>query len=346
MASAADLVGELEALNKTNIVRLREAPVDGEPALRNLYAECVGSLRNRQREAIRSADAAGKKALGQATNPLLAQLEEVFAARLSALAGAEREKDLLRTVDVTLPGRQPRAGHIHPTTRARREIERIFARLGFALATGPEVETDFHNFEALAIPKDHPARDMQDTFYIAGASDLLLRTHTSPVQIRTMLAQKPPVRVICPGAVYRRDDDPTHSPMFYQVEGLVVDEGISLADLKGILLHWFREFFGPATRIRLRPSFFPFTEPSAELDVSCPFCGGGGCRTCKQTGFIEVGGCGMVDPEVFRHVGYDSEKYTGFAFGFGIDRMAMLKYNVSDIRLLFEGDHRLLGQFP
>ena len=224
--------------------------------------------------------------------------------------------------------------------------------MGFTIESGPEVESDFYNFEALNVPKDHPARDMQDTFYIAGLPDVVLRTHTSPVQIRTMLRSKPPIRAIMPGAVYRKDEDATHSPMFHQVEGLVVDEGISLADLKGTLLAWVRELFGPDIGIRLRPSFFPFTEPSAELDIGCVFCRGTGvgekgpCRVCKATGFLEVGGAGMVDPEVFRHVGYDSERYTGFAFGFGIDRMAMLKYGINHIGLLFDGDARFLAQFP
>jgi len=246
---------------------------------------------------------------------------------------------------VTLPGRARRLGHLHPITLARREIEAIFAQIGFTVAVGPQVETDFHNFEALAMPKDHPARDMQDTFYVDGSPDVVLRTHTSPVQIRTMLAQKPPVRVIVPGTVYRRDDDATHSPMFNQVEGLCVDEGVTFADLKGVLLHFARRFFGDKIGVRLRPSFFPFTEPSAEIDFTCVFCGGKGCRTCKQTGWIEIGGSGMVDPEVFRHVGYDSEKYTGFAFGWGIDRMAMLKYGIDNIPLFFEGDVRFARQF-
>jgi phenylalanyl-tRNA synthetase alpha chain len=207
------------------------------------------------------------------------------------------------------------------------------------------VETDFHNFAALAMPKDHPARDMQDTFYIADAPDVLLRTHTSPVQIREMLRQPPPLRLIAPGTVYRKDDDATHSPMFNQVEGLCVDEGVSFGDLKGVLLHFAHRFFGPEAGVRLRPSFFPFTEPSAEIDFSCAFCRGAGCRTCKQSGWIEVGGAGMVDPEVFRNVGIDSERYTGFAFGWGIDRMAMLRYGIDDIKLFFDGDPRFVRQF-
>jgi phenylalanyl-tRNA synthetase alpha chain len=205
------------------------------------------------------------------------------------------------------------------------------------------VETDFNNFEALAMPKDHPARDMQDTFYVTG--DVVLRTHTSPVQIRTMMARKPPLAIICPGTVYRRDDDPTHSPMFMQVEGLLVGQGVSLAQLKGTLLHFVHRFFGQDIGLRFRASYFPFTEPSAEVDLGCVFCRGAGCRTCKQSGYLEIGGAGMVDPEVFRHVGYDPEAVTGFAFGMGIDRMAMLRHGVSDIKLLYENDVRFLRQF-
>ncbi|MSP60485.1 MAG: phenylalanine--tRNA ligase subunit alpha [Myxococcales bacterium] len=319
-----------------------------EQALREVHARYggrEGAIKRAVQAAINAAPKDRKREVGQVGNAALQRIEGAFEARLRSLGDEARTRDLARTVDVTLPGRSHRPGHLHPITHARRAIERIFAQLGFTLATGPQVETDFHNFEALAMPPDHPARDMQDTFYLAN-SDLLLRTHTSPVQIRTMLAQRPPVRVICPGTVYRRDDDPTHSPMFHQVEGLLVDEQVTFADLKGVLLHFARAFFGPATTVRLRPSFFPFTEPSAEFDLSCVFCAGAGCRTCKNTGWIEVGGAGMVDPEVFRHVDYDSERYTGFAFGFGIDRMAMLKYRISDIRLLYEGDHRLLEQFP
>ncbi|MCS6915727.1 MAG: phenylalanine--tRNA ligase subunit alpha [Myxococcota bacterium] len=320
--------------------------VHSEPDLRALHARFAGregEIRRRLAEALREAPPAHKRSIGQAGNTALQRAEELFAARLQALRQAARARDLARTVDVTLPGRGRRLGHLHPLTMVRRELEAIFGELGFVVATGPQVETDFHNFEALAMPKDHPARDMQDTFYLPG--DLLLRTHTSPVQVRTMLAQKPPIRIIAPGRVYRRDDDATHSPMFNQIEGLVVDEGVSMADLKGTLLHLIRRFFGPSLGMRLRPSFFPFTEPSAEVDMECPFCHGSGCRTCKGTGFIEIMGCGMVDPEVFRQVGIDSERYTGFAFGGGIDRMAMLRYGVSDLRLFFSGDVRLSRQF-
>ncbi|HJZ86788.1 MAG TPA: phenylalanine--tRNA ligase subunit alpha [Polyangia bacterium] len=283
-----------------------------------------------------------KKRLGQAANQVKAEVEDIVSARLRALTAEEQAADLARTVDVTLPGRAAPLGHLHPITQARRDIERIFGELGFEVATGPQVETDFHNFEALAMPKDHPARDMQDTFYVT--DDVVLRTHTSPVQVRVMLRQPPPVKIICPGVVYRRDDDPTHSPMFHQVEGLLVDTNVSLADLKGVLLHFVRRFFGADFSVRLRPSFFPFTEPSAEIDLLCVFCRGQGCRTCKS-GWLEIGGSGMVDPEVFRHVGYDKYDVTGFAFGMGIDRMAMLRHGISDIKLLFENDVRFLRQF-
>ena len=340
-SSPAELEAELSPL----LEAMRASPAADEHALRKLKADTVGRMRDKQKDAIRSADGPGKKAIGQLTNRFVADAERAFEERLGELHEAARRRDLERTVDVTLPGRAARLGHLHPITLARREIEAIFAQLGFVVAEGPQVETDFHNFEALAMPKDHPARDMQDTFYIAGQKDVLLRTHTSPVQIRTMLAEKPPVRIIAPGKVYRRDDDPTHSPMFNQVEGLVVDEGVSLADLKGVLMHFARRFFGEQHRARLRPSFFPFTEPSAEIDFSCTFCDARGCARCKGTGWIEIGGAGMVDPDVFAHVGYDSERFTGFAFGWGIDRMAMLRYRVDDIKLLFDGDARLARQF-
>jgi phenylalanyl-tRNA synthetase alpha chain len=322
----------------------KSAPAPDEPALRKLKADHVGLMRQKQKDALR-APGVDKKAIGQLTNQFVDEAEAIFEARLAALAEARRREDLERTVDVTLPGRARRLGHLHPITLTRREIEAIFAQLGFTVAVGPEIETDFNNFEALAMPKDHPARDMQDTFYVEGMADVVLRTHTSPVQIRTMLAHPPPVRIIAPGPVYRKDDDPTHSPMFNQVEGLCVDEGVTFGDLKGVLLHFAHRFFGPGIGVRLRPSFFPFTEPSAEIDFTCVFCGGAGCRTCKGGGWIEIGGAGMVDPEVFRHVGYDSEKYTGFAFGWGIDRMAMLKYRVNDIKLFFDGDVRFARQF-
>jgi phenylalanyl-tRNA synthetase alpha chain len=345
---ASPLEEQLNRLQAEFLAALRDSST--EQQIRKVYADyggANGSIRAAQKQALKTAQNAEKKAIGQLTNAVVQAVDAAFEARLKDLADEARKRDLARVLDVTLPGRAHRLGHLHPITLARREIEQIFAQLGFVVAEGPQVETDFHNFEALAMPKDHPARDMQDTFYVDGASDLLLRTHTSPVQIRTMLAQKPPVRIIAPGPVYRKDDDPTHSPMFNQVEGLCVDEGITFADLKGVLLHFARRFFGEGIQARLRPSFFPFTEPSAEVDFTCVFCGGAGtpgCR-CKGSGWIEIGGAGMVDPEVFRHVGYDPERYTGFAFGWGIDRMAMLRYRIDDIKLFFDGDARLARQF-
>ncbi len=314
--------------------------VASQQALRAVHARYLGKegeIRRRLAEALKAAPGPEKKGVGQAGNAAMQRAEEIFQARLASLREEVRQADLARLVDVTLPGRPRRLGSLHPLTLVRRELEQIFGELGFVVATGPQVETDFHNFEALAMPADHPARDMQDTFYFPD-EQLVLRTHTSPVQIRTMLAHKPPVRIIAPGKVYRKDDDPTHSPMFNQIEGLLVDQGVSFADLKGTLLHFVRRFFGPDVAMRLRPSFFPFTEPSAEVDIQCHFCHGAGCRTCKGTGYIEILGCGMVDPEVFRQVGYDSERYTGFAFGGGIDRMAMLRYGIDDLRLFFSGE--------
>lgn len=246
-------------------------------------------------------------------------------------------------VDISLPGRCPPYGRKHPLTQVADEIKQIFQGMGFSIAEGPEVETDYYNFEALNIPRDHPARDMQDTFYVT--EDIVLRTHTSPVQIRVMEAQKPPVRVIMPGKVYRHDSDITHSPMFHQVEGLFVDENVTLGDLKGTLEAFVHKMFGREIRLRFRASFFPFTEPSAEVDISCVICSGSGCRVCSQTGWLEILGCGMVDPALFKVVNYDSEKYTGFAFGMGIERIAMLKYGIDDIRLFFENDLRFLKQF-
>jgi phenylalanyl-tRNA synthetase alpha chain len=252
-------------------------------------------------------------------------------------------------VDVTLPGRGHRHGTLHPLTLVRREIEGIFLGLGFEVRTGPWIETEWNNFDALNTPADHPARDMQDTFFVEGG--LILRSHTSPVQVRTMLAGPPPVKIIAPGNVFRRDDDATHTPMFPQVEGLHVDKDVSFEDLKATLFTFVQRFFGPGTKIRLRPSFFPFTEPSAEVDASCFVCEGklplrATCRLCKSTGWLEIGGSGMVHPNVFKAVGYDKHDVTGFAFGMGLSRMAMLKYGVTDLRLFYENDLRFLEQFP
>lgn len=246
-------------------------------------------------------------------------------------------------VDVTLSGRGIQPGGLHPVTRTLNRIEQLFAQLGFSVAQGPEIEDDYHNFEALNIPASHPARAMHDTFYFN--ANTLLRTHTSPVQIRTMLAEKPPLRVIAPGRVYRCDSDLTHTPMFHQVEGLMIDAEVSFADLKGLLHDFLRAFFERDSKVRFRPSYFPFTEPSAEVDIECVICGGDGCRVCKHTGWLEVLGCGMVHPNVFKSVNIDPEQHIGFAFGMGVERLAMLRYGVNDLRLFFENDLRFLRQF-
>jgi phenylalanyl-tRNA synthetase alpha chain len=245
--------------------------------------------------------------------------------------------------DVTLPGRRIPCGHLHPITQTTEEICRIFARLGFRVVEGPEVELDYYNFEALNMPKDHPSRDMQDTFYIS--NNVVLRTHTSPMEIRVMEAQSPPVNIISPGKVYRPDSDISHTPMFHQVEGLLVDKGVTFGDLKGTLTAFVHQMFGGDTRLRFRASFFPFTEPSAEVDIQCVVCRGKGCRTCSHTGWLEILGSGMNDPELYRFVGYDPEVYSGFAFGMGVERVAMLKSGLDDIRLFFENDIRFLQQF-
>ena len=255
----------------------------------------------------------------------------------------KRRPSKSETFDTTLPGRREISGTLHPITQVMEEIKSIFLGLGFQVEEGPEIETDYYNFEALNIPKDHPARDMQDTFYVEG--EAVLRTHTSPVQIHVMEDREPPLRIIAPGKVYRCDSDVSHTPMFHQIEGLMVDENVSFSHLKGIMSIFLQEVFGEDTKVRFRPSFFPFTCPSAEVDIQCVICGGKGCRVCSQTGWVEILGAGMVDPAVFKFVNYDSEKWTGFAFGLGIERIAMLKYGINDIRLFFENDLRFLKQF-
>ena len=293
-----------------------------------------------------SIPAAERPRIGEQTNRAKASVEAAIAARLEGLKAEERRVTLQADrPDLTLPGRRPDPGPVHPITRVTEEIIEVFEGLGFSVAEGPEVESDYYNFAALNFPDDHPARDMQDTFHVG--PDALLRTHTSPVQIRTMKAQRPPVRIICLGKVYRRDIlDATHSPMFHQVEGLAVDKHITMADLKATLQLFAREMFGPKSTVRFRPSFFPFTEPSAEVDVRCFKCGGdGACRFCKNSGWLEIGGSGMVHPNVLRNVGYDPEEVTGWAFGMGIDRIALLKYEIDDIRLFFDNDLRFLQQF-
>jgi phenylalanyl-tRNA synthetase alpha chain len=293
-----------------------------------------------------------RRELGRRANELKQAIEEALAAREAAVA---HDAPPAGAVDVTLPGRRPRAGRRHPLTIVQERVEDIFLGMGYQILEGPELEDDWHNFEALNMPPEHPARDMQDTLYLAsplpvadgGRDATLLRTHTSGMQIRYMEANQPPVRVIAPGRVYRRDNfDATHTPMFSQVEGLVVDEGISLGDLKGTLNAFAERFFHAKVRTRFRPSFFPYTEPSAELDVECQGCHGKGCPLCKHTGWIEVLGCGMVNPAVFEAVGYDPERYTGFAFGVGIERLAIRQYGIDDIRMFYENDLRFLDQVP
>ena len=281
---------------------------------------------------------------GQAINRAKQQLQQRVEARRRTLEAAALQQRLAsETIDVTLPGRGQRSGGLHPVTRTLERIERLFANSGFKVVEGPEIEDDYHNFEALNIPAHHPARAMHDTFYFD--EHLLLRTHTSPVQIRVMENTKPPMKIIAPGRVYRCDSDLTHTPMFHQVEGFLVDEDVSFADLKGVIYDFLQSFFERDLKLRFRPSYFPFTEPSAEVDIECVMCNGGGCRVCGHTGWLEVLGCGMVHPEVFRYVGIDSEKYTGYAFGMGVERLTMLRYGVNDLRLFFENDLRFLKQF-
>ncbi len=289
-------------------------------------------------------DPAERPKVGEAINQAKSAIQDAIEHRKVSLANSQLEEELANgSVDITLPGRRSFLGGLHPVTQVLNRIEELFIGSGYEVVTGPEVEDEYHNFEALNIPEHHPARAMHDTFYF-GDGDLL-RTHTSPSQVRTMEKQNPPIRVICPGRVYRRDSDLTHSPMFHQVEGLVVDEGISFADLKGTLTEFLMKFFEKELAVRFRPSYFPFTEPSAEVDVQCVNCNGKGCRVCSNTGWLEVLGSGMVHPNVLNMSGIDTEKYSGFAFGFGADRLAMLLYEVNDLRLFFESDLRFLRQF-
>ncbi len=278
---------------------------------------------------------------GKSANILKRRLEEEFKTAFEKMDSAEAQR--VEAIDVSLPGRPVPLGTLHPITQIIREICAIFQKLGFDIAEGPEVESDYYNFEALNIPKNHPARDMQDTFYVS--ENIVLRTHTSPLQVRMMEKQKPPVRIVAPGKVYQCDSDITHTPMFHQVEGLLVDEDISFGDLKGVLTAFVQQMFDEQTSLRFRPSFFPFTEPSAEVDILCVMCRGNGCRVCSQTGWLEVLGSGMVHPAVFENVGYDTSRYNGFAFGMGVERITMLKYGIDDIRKFFENDYRFLKQF-
>ena len=341
------LVEEILALGE--VFRGEVAPLKDEQELRAAQARFLGkkgSLSELMKR-MGSLPPAERPRVGEAANRVKQLIEEEVARKLLRIAALRRKRDLERLVDVTLPGRTMSNGHLHILTQVRRELCAIFAELGFEVATGPQVETDFHNFEALAMPADHPARDMQDTFYVGDGAGTLLRTHTSPVQIRTMLTRKPPLAIIAPGVVYRRDDDPTHSPMFTQLEGLCVDKGIRMSDLKGVLLHFVQRFFGPGLGLRFRASYFPFVEPGAEVDMRCSFCHGArsDCRLCKGSGWLEIGGAGMVDPRVFEQVGIDATAVSGFAFGMGLERMAMLRHGIHDIKLAYEGDLRFARQF-
>jgi len=321
---------ELEAASDGEAVKDLSVKYLGRKGLVTQYLRSISNLPQEMRPG------AGKKA-----NKIKQRLDAIFANALQQFESAPYQKD--GRIDVSLPGRRTRRGFLHPITQITHQICDIFVRLGFDVAEGPEIETDYYNFEALNIPKNHPARDMQDTFYIS--EEIVLRTHTSPTQPRIMEKQQPPVRIISPGKVYRCDSDLTHTPMFHQVEGLLVDEQVSFGDLKGILTTFVHQMFDEETSLRFRPSFFPFTEPSAEVDIRCVMCKGDGCRVCSKTGWIEVLGSGMVHPAVFENVGYDTTRYTGFAFGMGVERIAMLKFGIDDIRKFFENDLRFLRQF-
>ena len=338
------MIKDLEELRKKAEEELDRAGTEEELlAVKTRYLGRKGLLTGLLRN-ITGVPPEERPLFGKLSNEIKDILTAKIEGALQNIASRRRNETLLRErVDVTLPGRGVKYGRLHPITQVSFEIIDIFSGLGFSVVEGPEVELDYYNFEALNIPKDHPARDMQDTFYVE--ENIVLRTHTSPVQIRTMEKQKPPVRILSPGRVYRPDSDVSHTPMFHQIEGLLVDKGITFGDLKGILTFFVRKVFGEKTAIRFRPSFFPFTEPSAEVDIECVMCHGKGCRVCGQSGWLEILGSGMVDPEVFKNVGYDPEAVSGFAFGLGLERIAMLKYGVSDIRLFFENDWRFLEQF-
>lgn len=320
--------------------------VADEISLQNIKAKFVGrkGVITDILKAMKDVPPEDRPKMGKLINEVKTFVEDLIEHRQNELNEVRKARAVAEEkIDVTLPGRGLPIGAKHPVTQVMEEIIDVFERMGFEVAEGPEVETDYYNFEALNIPKNHPARDMQDTFYIS--DDVVLRTHTSPVQIRVMEKQGPPVKIIAPGRVYRCDSDVSHTPMFHQIEGLLVDENVTFGDLKGVLTEFIRLIFGEGIGVRFRPSFFPFTEPSAEVDMECVICGGKGCRVCKETGWLEVLGCGMVDPEVFKSVNYDHEKYSGFAFGMGIERITMLKFGINDIRLFFENDIRFLKQF-
>jgi phenylalanyl-tRNA synthetase alpha chain len=334
----------LQALTHAALEAITQARDSQElERLRVQFLGKKGSL-TEQLKTLGGLPAAERPAAGAAINLAKDQVNNALTLRKDALDAAEAETQLAAEVlDVTLPGRRQGSGGFHPVTRTIERIENIFMRAGFTVAEGPEIEDDYHNFEALNIPAHHPARAMHDTFYFDATT--LLRTHTSTVQVRTMETSKPPIRIICPGRVYRCDSDVTHTPMFHQVEGLLIDENVSFADLKGLIADFLQVFFEAELSVRFRPSYFPFTEPSAEVDVQCVVCRGQGCRICKQSGWLEVLGCGMVHPRVLQMSGIDPEKYTGLAFGMGVDRLAMLRYQIKDLRLLFDNDLRFLRQF-
>ncbi|MFS1511507.1 phenylalanine--tRNA ligase subunit alpha [Chengkuizengella sp. SCS-71B] len=327
---------ELENVNDSKALNELRVKYLGKKGPLTEILRGMGKLSNEERPVI-----------GQVANEVRSAIGNGIQLKQDQISQRELENRLKEeTIDITLPGRKPSQGAIHPLNKVIQDIEDIFVGMGYTVEEGPEVEQDYYNFEALNLPKDHPARDMQDTFYIT--EELLMRTHTSPVQIRTMEAKKGevPVKIICPGRVYRRDDDDaTHSHVFTQIEGLVIDKNVRMSDLKGTLLQFVQEMYGKDTQIRLRPSFFPFTEPSAEVDITCASCKGEGCRICKQTGWIEILGSGMVHPRVLEMAGYDPNEYSGFAFGMGVERIAMLKYGIDDIRHFFTNDLRFLNQF-
>ncbi len=338
------MIEELEDLQKKSEGEIAAAQTEAElAAVRVKYLGRKGLLtqylRNLGQLSIEEKQIRGKRA-----NELKERLSSRFEEAQAALTALKKERAFREeAIDVTLPGRRGNCGHTHPVTQVLEEICAIFSGIGFAIVEGPEIEKDYYNFEALNIPEDHPARDMQDTFYVE--ESVVLRTHTSPVQVRIMEKQAPPVRIISPGRVYRPDSDVSHTPMFHQVEGLLVDRGVTFGDLKGILSVFLKQIFGEETVLRFRPSYFPFTEPSAEVDIQCVMCRGKGCRVCGQSGWLEILGSGMVDPAVYENVGYDPEEFSGFAFGLGVERIAMLKYGISDIRLFYENESRFLQQF-
>ncbi len=335
---------QLEALQREALDSIAGATeLEALEAARVKYLGRKGALTEILR-GLGSVSAEERPAMGQAANVVKDAIGAALDERKAVLSSAaESARESSEAIDLTLPGRQPRRGHIHMVNQVTEEIVEIFAALGFQVATGPDIETEYYNFDALNTPADHPARDSHDTFFVKPG--VVLRTHTSPVQMRVMEQVKPPVAVLAPGRVYRVDYDASHSPMFNQIEGLLVDEGVTFADLKGTLMHFIHEMFGKDTKVRFRPHFFPFTEPSAEVDISCTICKGSGCRLCKHSGWLEALGCGMVHPKVFEYAGYDYEKYSGFAFGLGMDRIAMLRHAVPSINHLFDNDLRFLEQF-